>query len=148
MAHKSVDWQHNAFRLGSPQLFKAGDKISNGPQADKLAMSPLPFGESPTVQCGGQIRSGPQMSGLATSPMPSKGWTTLPSGGQNEQLPKKGRIGYIVPALWGVPNALEHWTKSEVAPKWADWLHHPCHARGGQRFIAGDKMSSDPQVNG
>ena len=33
--------------------------------------------------------------------------------------------GYITPAVWGVPNTSKRGTKSEVAHKWADWLHNP-----------------------
>ena len=53
--------------------------------------------------------------------------------------------GYTTLAVWGVPNALEQGTKSEVAHKWAGWLRNPCHL-GGQRFTAGDKMRNGPQV--
>ena len=69
-------------------------------------------------------------------------------GGQNQKWPTSGRIGYITPAVWGVPNALERGTKSEVAHKWADWLHHPCRMGGPQRFRAGNKIRRGPQVGG
>ena len=32
----------------------------------------------------------------------------------------------MTPAAWGVPSASERGTKSEVAHKWARWLHKPC----------------------
>ena len=41
-------------------------------------------------------------------------------------------------------SASERGTKSEVAPKWAWWLHHPCRLGGPQRLIAGDKIRSGP----
>ena len=37
-------------------------------------------------------------------------------------------------------------TKSEVARKWAQWLHKPCRFGGPLCFIAGDKISSGPKV--
>ena len=46
------------------------------------------------------------------------GSQTLHGGGQNQKWPTCVRIGYM-------PNASERGTKSEVAHKWADWLHHP-----------------------
>ena len=36
-----------------------------------------------------------------------------------------GLGGYIAPAAWGVPAALEHGARSQVAHKWAGWLHNP-----------------------
>ena len=37
-----------------------------------------------------------------------------------------------------VPTASERGTKSEVAYKWARWLHKSCHLGGPHRFKAGD----------
>ena len=36
--------------------------------------------------------------------------------------------------------------KSEVAHKWARWLHHPCRLGDPHRFRAGGKIRSGPQV--
>ena len=44
----------------------------------------------------------------------------------HQKWPTSGLGGYIAPAIWGVPTASERGTKSEVAHKWAWWLHHPC----------------------
>ena len=58
-----------------------------------------------------------------------------------------GQIGYITPTVWGgVPNAYERGIKSEVAHKWADWLHCPCHPEAPQRFRAGDKWLAFGQI--
>ena len=118
MAHRWVDWLHHPCRLRGPQCFKAGEKI----------------------------RSGPQVGRLATPPVLSGGSATLQSGGQNQQRPTRGQIRYITPAAWGLPNALERGTKSAVAHKCPDWLHHPCRPGDPQRFRAGDKITSGPQV--
>ena len=68
------------------------------------------------------------------------------SGGQNQPWPTSGRIGYITPPIWGVPNA-SGWGQNKNWPnKWADWLHNPCCRGGPQHFRAGDKISSGPQV--
>ena len=32
----------------------------------------------------------------------------------------------MAPAAWGVPTALERGAESNVAQKWATWLHNPC----------------------
>ena len=36
--------------------------------------------------------------------------------------------------------------ESEVAHKWATWLHNPCRLGDSQRFRAGSRMRSGPQV--
>ena len=46
----------------------------------------------------------------------------------------------------GLPNASERGTKSEVAHKWAGWLHNACRLGGPQRFRGGDKIRGGPQV--
>ena len=79
---------------------------------------------------------------MATSPLPSRGSPTLQSREQNQKWPTSGTGGYITPAVLGVPNTLEHGTKSEVAHKWDWWLHQPYRLEGSQRFTAGDKTNN------
>ena len=69
--------------------------------------------------------------------MPPRGSPPLQSGGQNQKWPTSGQGGYITPAAWGVPTALEQGAESEVAHKWARWLHNPCRLGGHHRFRAG-----------
>ena len=52
-------------------------------------------------QQGDKIRNGPHVSGLATTPPPSGG---SPKNGQHQKGTTLGRIGYITPAVWGVPH--------------------------------------------
>ena len=58
--------------------------------------------------------------------------------------------GYITPAAWGSPSALDRGGTSgqlsEVANKWARWLHNPCRLRGPHCFKARGKIRSGPQV--
>ena len=70
----------------------------------------------------------------------------LQSGGQNQKWPTRGQGGYITPAAWGVPTASERGAESEVAHKWARWLHNPCRLGGPHRFRAGGRIRSGPQV--
>ena len=65
---------------------------------------------------------------------------------QNQKWPTSGQGGYIAPAAWGVPTASERGAESEVAHKWARWLHNPCRRGGPNRFRAGGKLRSGPQV--
>ena len=46
----------------------------------------------------------------------------------------------------GIPSASDRGAKSEVAHKWARWLHHPCSLMDPRRFRAGGKIRSGPQV--
>ena len=40
----------------------------------------------------------------------------------------------------GVPTASERGAESEVAHKWARWLHNPCRLGGPHRFRAGVEL--------
>ena len=154
VAHKWANWLPHPCRIGDPHRFGAGDphrfraggKIRSGPQVGKLATSPLPYRGSPPLQSGGKIRSGPQVGKLATSPLPYRGSPPLQSGGQNQKWPTSGQIGYLTPAVLGIPTASEMGAKSEVAHKWANWLPHPCRIGDPHRCRAGGKIRSGPQV--
>ena len=118
VAHKWANWLPHPCCIGEPHRFRAGGKIRSGPQAGKLATSPLPYRGAPTPQ----------------------------SGGQNEKWPTSGQIGYLTPAVSGTPTAAERGAKSEVAHKWANWLPHPCRIGEPHRCTAGGKIRSGPQV--
>ena len=118
VAHKWANWLPHPCRIGEPHRFRAGGKIRSGPQVGKLATSPLRYRGSPPLQ----------------------------SGGQNQKWPTSGQIGYLTPAVSGIPSASERGAKSEVAHKWANWLPHPCRIGDPHRFRAGGKIRSGPQV--
>ena len=86
------------------------------------------------------------MGKVATSPLPPQEYPALQSGGQNQKWPTNGQGGYINPAASGIPTASERGEKSEVAHKWARWLHHPCRLGDPHRFKAGGKIRSGPQM--
>ena len=71
---------------------------------------------------------------------------TQQSGGQNQKRPTSGQGSYITPAAWGIPTASERGAESEVAPKWARWLHNPCRLGDPHRFRAGGRIRGGPQV--
>ena len=66
-----------------------------------------------------KIRSGPQVGRGATQPTLSRGSPMLQSAEQNQRWDIRGPRGYMTTPIWGVPNASEQGTKSEVAQKWA-----------------------------
>ena len=82
------------------------------------------------------------MGKVATSPLPPRGSPPLQSGGQNQKWPINGQGGYITPAASGIPTASKRGAKSEVAHKWARWLHHPCRLGDPLRFKAGGRIRS------
>ena len=86
------------------------------------------------------------MGKVATCPLPPGGSPTLQSGRQNHKWPTSGQGGYITPAAWGVPTASERGAESEMAHKWARWLHNPCRPGGPHRFRAGGTITGGPQV--
>ena len=49
-------------------------------------------------------------------------------------------------AAWGVPTASERGAESEVAHKWARWLHNPCRLGCPHRFRGGGRIRGGPQV--
>ena len=118
MAHKWARWLHKPCRLGGPHRFRAGRRIRSGLQVGKVAKQPLPPRGSPPLQ----------------------------RRGQNPKWPTSGQGGYISPAAWGVPTASEQGAESEVAHKWARWLHKPCRLGGPHRFRAGRRIRSGLQV--
>ena len=131
---------------GSPHRFRAGGKITSGPQVGKVATSPLPSRGSPPLQSGGQNQKWPTSRKVATSPLPSRRSPPLQSGEENQKWPTSGQSGYVTPTISGIPSAPERGRKSEVAHKWAKWLHHPCRLGDPHRFRAGGKIRSGPQV--
>ena len=84
------------------------------------------------------------MGKVVTSPLPPRVSPPLQSGGQNQKWPINGQGGYINPAASGIPSASKRGAKSEVAHKWARWLHHPCRLEDPHRFRAGGKIRSGP----
>ena len=175
VAHKWARWLHQPCCIGDPHRFKVGGKIRSGPYMGKVATSPMPPPGSPPLQSGGQnqksahqwarwlhhpcrlgdphrfraggkVRSGPYMGKVATSPLPPRGSPPLQSGVKIRSRPIHGQGGYITPAASGIPTALEHGAKSEVAHKWARWLHHPCCLGDPHRFKVGGKIRSGPYM--
>ena len=81
------------------------------------------------------------MGKVATSPLPPRGSPPLQSRGQNQKWPINGHGGYITPAASGIPTASKRGANSEVAHKWARWLHHPCRLGDPHRFRASGAKS-------
>ena len=86
------------------------------------------------------------MGKVATKPLPPGGSPPLQSEGQNQRWPTSGQGGYITPAAWGVPTTSERGAESQVAHKWARWLHNPCRLGGPNRFKARGRVTGGPQV--
>ena len=154
-----------------------GDKIRTGPQVGILVTQSLPCRGSPKLESGGQnqkwptsglvgyktpavlggsqllrvgakIRCGPQVGVLATLPESSMGSPTPHSKGQNQKGPTSARTRYNTTTIQGVPDVSQQGTNSDMAHKWADWLHNPYRSGGSQCLRAGGTIGSGPQVGG
>ena len=64
------------------------------------------------------------------------GVPTASERGQSQRRPTSGQSGYITPGAWGVPTASKRRAETELAHKWARWLHNPCRLGGTNRFGA------------
>ena len=174
VAHKWTRWLHHPCRLGVPHRFRAGGQNQKWPTSGQGGyITPAAWGVPTASKRGDRIRIGPQVGKVATSPLPPGGSHRFKAGGQNQKWPTSGQGGYITPAAWGVPTASERGdrirsdpqvgkvatsplppggspppqsggTESEVAHKWARWLHHPCRLGGSHRFKAGGQNQNWP----
>ena len=131
---------------GSPTVAERGAKSEVAHKWANWLPHPCRIGEPHRCSAGSKIRSGPQVGKLATSLLPYQGAPPLQSGGQNQKWPTSGQIGYLTPAVSGIPTAAERGAKSEVAHKWANWLPHPCRIGEPHRCRAGGKIRGGPQV--
>ena len=174
-AHKWAKWLPHPCRIGDPHRFRAWGQnqmwptsgqngyitpaVSGIPTASERGAKsevahkwaiwlprPCRIWDPHRFRAGASIRGGPQVGEVATSPLPYRGSPPLQSGGQNQKWPTSGQIGYLTPAVSGIPTASERGAKSEVAHKWAKWLPRPCRIGDPHRFKAGGKIRSGPQV--
>ena len=147
VAHKWAKWLPHPYRIGDPDRFRAGGRIRSGPQVGKMATSPLPYRGSPPLQSGRQNQKWPThgQSGYL-NPCLIGDPQRFRAGGKIRSGPLTGKVATSTPAVSGIPTASERGAKSEVAHKWAKWLPHPCRIGDPDRFIAGGKIRSGPQV--
>ena len=142
----------------------------------KVATKPLPPRGSPPLQSGGKNqrwrtnRQGgyitpaalgvPTASGRGAESEVGHKWARwrhnpcrlggphrFTAEGRMHRWPTCEQGGYITPAAWGVPIASERGAESEVAHKWARWLHNRCDLGGPHRFRGGGRMRGGAQVS-
>ena len=121
-------WLRHPCRLGGPQRLRVGGKISTGPQASGLAISPLPSWGVPNApeqetksegahkwadwlphpcRLGGPQRftegdktsSGPQLGKLAIAPLLLRGFPAPQCGRQNHVWHTTGQFRSVTPAV-------------------------------------------------
>ena len=117
MAQKWARWLHHPCRLGDSRSFKSGGQNQKWPTSGQGGYITTAASGIPTnSERGGRIRSGPPVGNVATSPLLPRGSPPLQSRG----------------------------AKSEVAHKWARWLHHPCCLGDPHRLRAGGQHQKWP----
>ena len=171
MAHKLARWLHNPCRLGAPHRFRAGGRNQKWPTSGQGGyINPAAWGVPTASQRGAESQvahkwarrlyspcclGGPHRfkAGGAEShvahkwarwlhnPCCLRGLHRFKAGGQNRRWPTSRQGGYITPAAWGVPTASQRGAESEMAHKWARWLHNLCRLGGPHRFRAGGAES-------
>ena len=108
----------------------------------KMATSPLPSRGSPPLQSGRQNQKWPTCGEIGyVTPAVSGIPTAEERGGGNQKRPTCGQSGYVTPATSGIPTTAERGAKSEEAHLWAKWLRHPCRLGDHHRFRAGGGKS-------
>ena len=120
VAHKWAKWLHNpAAAWGVPTASERGAESEVAHKWAKCYITPTALGFRP-----------------------------LQSGGHNQKWPTNGQGGYITLAAWGVPTSSEQEAESEVAHKWAWWLHNPCRLGCPYGFRAGGRIRSGSSQKG
>ena len=178
VAHKWARWLHHPCRLGDPHRVRAGGRIRSGPQVGKVATSPLPPRGSPLLKSrGAKSEVAHKWARWLHHPCRLGDPHRFKAGGQNQKWPTSGHGGYITPAALGIftaskqggkirsgpqvgnlgtsplpprgsPPLQSRGAESEVAHKWARWLHHPYRLGDPHRLRAGGRIRSGPQVSG
>ena len=103
---------------------KQGDKVKGAPQVGRISTSPLRSRGSPNK--GTKAKVPDKWAELLHHPCVLEGPQTR---GQSERWPTSGRNCYITLAS---PRSANKDTKSKVAHRWAELLHHPCVLGGPQ----------------
>ena len=65
-------------------------------------------------------------------------------GGAHQSWLTRGPSGYITLARWGVPTVSERGAESELAHKWAKWVHKPYHLGGSPLLQSGGQHQRLP----
>ena len=127
-----------------------GEKIRNGPQGGTVATSPVPSRGNTMPSTGRKSERAHNWEQCLHHPC-LLGDPQCPARGENQKWPTTRHSGYITPAFSGIPNAQQReklrngphvgkvatsplpsrgspmpstGRKSEMAHKWAQWLHH------------------------
>ena len=76
--------------------------------------------------------------------MPPRGSPPLQIRGQNQKWPTSGQGGYIAPAAWGVPTALERGGRSRSGPQVGKVAKKPVPPRGSPPLHSGGQNQKWP----
>ena len=137
--------------MGGPQCFIAGDNISNGQQVGALALSPLPYGWSPTLQSASE---------RGTKCAVAYKWAHWihhlchlvdpPHLRAGEKISTSPHMGGVVtsPLLFGGSQRFRAGDKISSGPQVGRLGTPPLPSWGPQRFKVGTKIRSGPQVGG
>ena len=143
VAHNWARWLHHPCRLGDPHRLRAGGRNHKWPTSGQGGyITPAASGIPTASKQGGKIRSGPQVGKVATSPLLPRGSPPLKSGGAKSQVAQKWAMWLHHPCRLGDPHRFK---AGKIAHKWARWLHHPCCLGDPHRLRAGGRNHKWPR---
>ena len=174
VAHKWAWWLHNPCRLAGSHRFRASAQSEVSTSGPGGYITPAACGVPNASERGAESKVAHKWAGLLHNPCDLHHkwgrWLHNPcrlggpgrlKGGGDQKWPTSRPDGYITPAAWVVPTALERGAESQVDHKWAGgrlrglhrlraggaelevahrWtglLHNPCHLGCPHRFTAG-----------
>ena len=143
---KTKTWLPHPCRIGEPLAAERGAKSEVAHKWANWLPHPCRIGEPHRCRSGAESEVAHKWANWLPHPCRIGDSLRFRAGGQNQKWPTSGQIGYLTPAVSGIPTAAERGAKSEVAHKWAKWLPHPCRIGEPHRCRAGDRIRSGPQV--
>ena len=145
VGHKWARWLHHPCRLWDALCFIAGGQNQKWPiNGQGGYITPAASGIPSASKRGAKSEVAHKWAKWLRNPCSLGDPHRFRAGGENQKWPINGQGGYITPAASGIPTASERGAKSEVAHKWARWLHHPCRLGYPLRFERGGKIRSGP----
>ena len=148
VAHLWAKWLCHPCHLGDPHRFKTGGGNQKWPTCGQRGYVTPAFSGIPTAsERGAKSEVAHLWAKWVRHPCRLGDAHRFRAGvGGNQKWPTCGQTPCVTPAVSGIPGASERVGKSEVAHLWAKWLRHPCRLGDPQRFRAGRKIKSAPQV--
>ena len=112
---------------GVPPASQRGGRTTSGPLVGRVAaLSLLPRGVPTASERGRELKVAHKWAGWLHNPCCLGGPHRLGAGSKITSGPQVGRVAALSLPPGGSPPLLSGVAESQVAHKWAGWLHYPC----------------------